>query len=217
MKRTFKIMLLSLLSTGAVIPARAQFLGGLFSQQATKEKLMAEQVAGYELYFSALKSGYQIAETGLNAAHELKGGTFSLHTAYFNSLEQVNPVVQNDPKGKAIAALQQQVASLFAGEISWQQKAGQLSPAELAYLKKVATNLIAKSNLDMDELTQVLTPGKLQLTDQQRLERLDHLYAAMQDKQAFAASFTAKCRKLATGRQQAKQQQEQLRKLYGIQ
>lgn len=198
-------------------PAKAQFLGGFFSQQSTKEKLMAEQIVGYETYLSALKGGYNIAEKGLNTAHDLKNGTFSLHTAYFNSLEQVNPVVQNNPKGKAITDMAQQVVSLFTAEITWQQKEKLLSPAELTYLQNVYAGLLKKCQDDLSELSDVLTPGKLQLTDQQRLDRLDKLYASMKDKYAFTGSFKAKCRKLAIGRQQAKQDREQLKKLYGIQ
>jgi len=197
--------------------ARAQFLGGFFSQQARKKKLMAEQIAGYQLYLNALTGGYHIAQAGLNTAHELKNGTFSLHTAYFNSLQQVNPVVKHNPKGKAIADLYARLNGQFDREMQWQQQRLQLSAAELANLQKVAANMKKLGEADMAELTDVLTPGKLQLTDEQRLARLDKLYAAMKDKAAFSASFTGKCRQLALARQRAKAEREQLRKLYGIQ
>ena len=68
----------------------------------------------------------------------------------------------------------------------------------------------------MSDLTQVLTPGKLQMTDHQRLERIDKLYASMQDKLAFAQSFTTKCRQMAGDRQRAKKNNDQLKALYGI-
>lgn len=208
---------LALLCTLSTSLAHAQFLGGFFSQQSQKKKLMAEQVAGLEVYLGAIKGGYRIAETGLNTAHDLKNGTFSLHSAYFNSLEQVSPVVQQNPKGKAIAELYQQLVSQFDSELRWQKQQGQFSAAEMTNLQKVADNLKKLAATDMAELTDVLTPGKLQLTDEQRLARLDKLYAAMKDKAAFTASFTGKCRQLATGRQRAKADREQLRKLYGIQ
>lgn len=197
--------------------AQAQVLGGFFSQQSQKEKLMAEQVVGVETYLSAVKGGYHIMETGLNAAHDLKGGTFGLHTAYFNSLEQVNPAIQNNPKAKAIADLHQQLLQAFVNELAWQKQQQALHADELTYLQKVADNLQKVSAADMSELNDVLTPGKLQLTDQQRLDRLDKLSAAMKDKAAFASSFTVKCRQLALTRQRAKADREQLRKLYGIQ
>jgi hypothetical protein len=212
-RRTVLWLLLLLVS----VTAQAQFLGGFFSQQGQKKKLMAEQVAGLQVYLGAISSGYHIAAAGLTTAQQLKNGTFSLHTAYFNSLEQVKPVIQHDPKGIAIAELCQQLNGQFAGELRWQKQAGQLSAAELANLQNVAANVQKLAAADMTELADVLTPGKLQLTDEQRLQRLDHLYAAMKDKAAFAASFTAKCRQLALSRKRAQADRETLRKLYGIQ
>jgi len=197
--------------------AQAQFLGGFFSQQSEQRKLMAEQIAQYEIYLSAIKTGYHITETGLKTAHELKNGTFNLHDAYFNSLEQVNPVIQNNPKGKAIADLDAQTLKLFSDEFTWQQQQKRLTASELTYFQKVQANIAAKCKLDMGELTDVLTTGKLQLTDAQRLDRLDKIYERMKDKFAFAGSFTSKCRKLANGRKNNRQDKYQLKQLYGIQ
>ncbi|MDB4921844.1 hypothetical protein [Mucilaginibacter sp.] len=216
MKRIKKTGLFFLFTSLTLMQVKAQFLGGFFSQQSQKEQLMAVQIADLEICLQAIKGGYRIAENGLSTAHELKNGTFGLHTAYFNSLWQVKPVVQNNLQGKAIAGLQQQIIHVFSGEISWQQQQKLLQPNELAYLQNVYDNIIAACKKDLDELTLVLTPGKLQLTDQQRLERLDHLYNAMKDKYAFTGYFTAKCRKLATGRLQAQREKQQLKKLYGI-
>src|SRR6202451_1556377 len=117
-----RIILLFSLTCAFLMQADAQFLGGFFSQQSHKEQLMAAQVAAYQLYLSELKSGYHIAENELNTAHEMKNGTFSLHVAYFNSLEQVNPAIQNNPKAKAIATMGQQIVSCFDQEIAFQQK-----------------------------------------------------------------------------------------------
>lgn len=191
--------------------------GGFFSQQSDKAKLMLAQIAAYETYLSSLKKAYQITGKGLTAAHELKGGTFQLHSDYFSSLSQVAPAVRDDPKGKAIAEMQAQLISQLDTEIRWQQEQKLLSTTEITYLRKVADNLRAKARLDMEELSEVLTPGKLQLSDAGRLQRLDRLYAAMKDKKAFAAYFTAKCRKLALGRQKEKQEKARMKELYGIQ
>lgn len=211
-----KIVLFFLFTSLVLTHANAQFLGGFFSQQVRKEKLMAEQVADLQLYLHVIKSGYNIAEKGLNAAHELKNGTFGLHRAYFSSFEQVNPVIQANPKAKSTYDLHQQIINVCNNEIKWQQKAQLLSPEEFSHLQRVYKNLLVESQHDLNELVQVLTPGTLQLTDSQRLERLDHLYDQMKDKQAFAGYFTAKCRKLALSRQQSQLDKDQLKKLYGI-
>jgi hypothetical protein len=217
MKTILKTILCFSLANFGYYSANAQFLGGFFSQQSQQRKLMAAQIAEYQTYLGALKTGYHITESGLKTAHDLKNGTFILHSDYITSLSQVNPVIQNNPKGKAIADLNNQTVALLPAEINWQQQQRILTPAEMGYLQKVRDNLTAKCKLDMDELLQVLTPGKLQLADAQRLARLDKLYNSMKDKYAFAGSFTSKCRKLALSRKQQTQDKGQLKKLYGIQ
>ncbi|WP_426582620.1 hypothetical protein [Mucilaginibacter sp. R-33] len=221
MKTVCKFLLIFFAGSLVFQSAKAQSLsfsfGDLFSQQSKLRRVMAEQIVQYEIYYSALKTGYRITENGLDLAHVLKDGTFSLHGAYFSSLEQVNPLIKNSAKGKAIADLDRQIRGMLAAEFSWQQQQKLLRAAEMAYFKKVRDNLLAKCQLDMDELLQVLTPGKLQLTDAQRLTRLDQLYESMKDKYAFAGSFAAKCRKLALGRKQNQEDKQQLKKLYGIQ
>jgi hypothetical protein len=210
-----QVILIFSLTCLLFVQARAQFVGGYFSQQSHQEELMMAQIAAYQLYLSEIKRGYHIAQSGLNTAHEFKNGTFWLHTAYFNSLEQVNPVIQQNPKAKAIAGMGQQVVSLFDQEIAFQQKQQMLNPSEQNYIKQVYQGLLQKCRADLSELSDVLPPGKLQLTDQQRLERVDHLYAAMQDKLAFSGAFTGKCHKLALSRQQAAKDRQTLKSLYG--
>jgi hypothetical protein len=182
----------------------AQGTGGFFDQQSSKTKLMLAQIAGYQTYLHEIKTGYNITGSGLSTVHDLKGGTFDLHTAYFNSLQQVNPAIKNNAKAKACADLQQQIMTLFTAEIARQQKQQILTTGEIAYIKAVYQNLLGKCKTDMGELNDVLTPGKLQMTDHQRLERIDHVYAAMQDKQAFSSSFTSHCRQMANDRKKAK-------------
>lgn len=212
---TLRSLLIFFLTSTGCFQARAQLLGGFFSQQSRKEELMTAQIAAYQLYLTELRSGIDIARTGLSTAYKLKNGTLDLHTAYFNSLWQANPAIQNNAKAKAIAGLEQQITNEFDQEIAFQKKTNRLTPPEQSYIRQVYQNLVAKCNLDLSELRDVLTPGKLQLTDQQRLERIDGLYAAMQDKLAFTGAFTAKCHQLALGRQQAAKDREVLKKLYG--
>lgn len=211
------LLLPSLITSLCTMPAHAQFLGSFFSQQSTKKKLMAEQVAGYQLYLGAIKTAYGIADQGWTAAHNLKNGTFGLHSSYFSSLEQVPEAVKKDPKARAVDSLYRGACSLFANEKQWQKENKLLSAAEQDYLAKVSDNLASKSQPDLDELTQLLTPGKLQLTDAERLSRLDKLYERMKSRYAFAGAFTAKCRKLALNRQREQQDKTQMKKLYGLQ
>lgn len=211
-----KISLLLLLTSLHMANTFAQGTGGFFNQQSSRIKLMLAQIAGYETFLRSLKSGYRISENGLNTLHEMKGGTFNLHTAYFTSLQQVSTAVQSDPKGKAMAGMEQQVNTVFINELAWQQQQKILTVPEINYIRQVYQSLMKKCQQDMSDLSEVLTPGKLQMTDHQRLERIDQLYASMQDKLSFAQSFTARCRQMANDRQRTKKNNDQLKRLYGI-
>lgn len=225
MKRIFFILrqssaqrslLIFFLTSTTYFQASAQLLGGFFSQQSHKEQLMLEQIAACQLYLSELKGGIHIVEAGLHGAYDQKNGILDLHTAYFNSLQQISAGVRNNPKAKAMTGMRQQIAEEFDQEIAFQQKTNMLSRAELDYIRQVYQNLLTKCSEDLSELHDVLTPGKLELNDGQRLERIDHLYAAMQDKLAFTGSFTSKSHGLALWRLQAAKDREVLRKLYGV-
>src|SRR4051812_29496859 len=133
MKTVITTILFFFLTSRLCFRAQAQFLGGFFSQQSQQRKLMAAQIAEYETYLGELKTGYHITESGLKTAHDLKNGTFTLHSDYISSLSQVNPMIHNNPKGKAIADLYNQTLALLATEISWQQLQKILTPTELGY------------------------------------------------------------------------------------
>ena len=208
--------LLFLFISGTLMQAKAQILGGFFSQQAKKEKLLTEQIAELNIHQSLLARGYDIKDEGLKAAHTLKDQSFGLHTAYFTSLSQVNRAVLKNPKVKAIYEFQQRMAGTLKMELNWQQKEEQLSREEIIYFSRVYNNLLAESQQDLSELADLLTNGKLQLTDQQRLTRLDYLYNTMKDKNSFAGYFTGQCRKLAISRKQGSKDKSEIKKLYGI-
>lgn len=208
-------LLVFCLTGSACFEAHGQLLGGIFDQQSRKKELMVAQIAAYQLYRIELGGGTNIAQSGLKRACDLKSGTLGLHTGYFNSLKQVAPVIQKDPKVRAIAGMEQQIIEEFDSEIAFQQKINVLTAAEQSYIRQVYQNLLKACKADLSELRDILGQGKLQLTDEQRLERAGSLHASMQDKLAFAGVFTARCHKLALGRQQAAKDRQTLRKLYG--
>ena len=211
-----KPILIAIFLTGYSLFASGQSVGGFFNQQASKQKIMLEQIAGLQARLHLIKTGNNIDETGLNTAEVVKGQTFDLHATYYNSLLQVNPAVGSNPKVKGIAELQQQIMLVINREISWQARKKALTAAEQNDIRAAYADLLQKCKENRDELTLVLTPGKLAMTDYQRLERIDHINASMQEKYNITRSFVAKCRKVAIDRLTERQEDEQLKKLYEL-
>jgi hypothetical protein len=194
---------------------KAQGIFGFFSQQAKKKKLMMAQVAALTIYSDQQATGYAISRDGLRNAQTQKGGEYSDHEQYYASLEQVSPAISPAEKKKKLLDLQARINAAFNDELGWQQKYRALRKDEMDYLVRVACGIRRQCDADMTEMNELLTPGKLKLTDAERLDRLDRLLAVMKDKSAFTLSITGKCRQLAQVRMGQVKDQEQLKKLYG--
>lgn len=196
-------------------PGRAQGLLGFFHQQANKKKLMLAQVAALTVFDHQHAIGYAIDDHGLTDAGGNKGAELAAHQHYYASLSQVRPIIFADAKKKVLHDDQARIGAAFTGEISWQRKHRGLTSKEFSYLNRVAEDIRQRCAADVAEMQAVATPGRLKMTDAERLDRLDRLAAVMEDKYAFTMSFTGKCRKLALARMAERQDQDVVRKLYG--
>jgi hypothetical protein len=194
----------------------AQGIGSIFTQQDDKDKTMLQQIALQETYLSEIKTGYKDTQNGLNTANELKTGSFNLNQNYFNSLSQVSPAVKNNPKIKLIATYQQQITGSFDAEITWQKQQAILATDEISYIQQVYSNLLSACNNDLNELSIVITPGKAQMKDEERINHIDAIYNSTSDKYKFSISFIQNAHACALGRQSGKQQSQTIKKLYDI-
>lgn len=202
------ILFITLLSGS--VPVMAQ-------QQAKKRGIIMEQIAGLAIYGKSVAKGYEIARDGLQTAHSFKDGSFNLHEAFIDSLGAVSSYVGDNPKVKEIPKIYQRIKNAFDRELSWQQAEAIMSATEITYLKKVRDNLLSGCNDNLVELKQVTQNGQLQMTDAERMDRIDKLYADMQDKNAFATAYISKTHSLTIARKQDRQERQRLKKWYGIQ
>src|SRR4051812_44098662 len=102
MKKTILLLLLAL----SVRTAGAQ---SIFSQNTGYLKNMVAQLAALKVYGSYVQKGYKIAKTGLGTIQKFRGGEFSLHRFYFDSLKTVNPRVKRYSKVGQIISMQAEV------------------------------------------------------------------------------------------------------------
>jgi len=211
-----KIWLAGMFLMAGYLNSQAQGLLGIFHQQADKKKLMAAQVAALLVYGRESAEGYAVNDSGLTAAHTRKGAELDAHSTYYASLSQVNQSVGATQKKKDILGMQSYIQTALSKEISWQQKHQGLRTNEMAQLQQLSKDMRDKTSADIAEMQEVITPGKLKLSDAERLDRLDRIAAAMYDKYAYTRSFVRQCRQLASERAAAAQDREQVRKLYGL-
>lgn len=212
MKKLFVIILLNTLSMGA----KAQILGGFFNQGSTQKKYLLQQIAALQVYIGYAQKGYSIAKQGLNTISNIKHGEFNLHTNYYNSLKTVNPSIKGYAKVTAIIALQVRIVKVYKNASGQIQQSGAFTSNETTYLNGVFARLMDDCNKTIDELIDVVTSNKLEMKDDERLKRIDDLYADMQGKYTFVQAFSNEAKMLGVSRTREQNDIETRRAINGI-
>lgn len=176
--------------------AKAQTWSEWFSQKKTQQKYLIEQVAVLKLYAGYLKKGYEIGRSGLGVIKDASKGELDLHGAFFNSLKSVSPAIKNNIKVAEMLQMQIEVSRIFAA-IS---KTPSLEKAHQAYIALVRVELLSDCLADLEGLLLVITSGKFEMTDDERLLRIDELHQRMEDKRNFAFSFAGSVNRLGAER-----------------
>lgn len=185
MKKLIILLMLNFFFTGV----QAQTFNELFRQKKTQKKYLIKQIAALKIYLKAVKKGYSIAKEGLTAIGDIKDGDLNLHTAYFNSLENVNPKIAGHEKVEDIVSLQKAIVKTYKHFYSQVEECGAFNQEEIDYVYRVYQRLLDDCTNTIDELIAITTSGKLEMKDNERLLRIDALYLDMRDKCTFAQSF----------------------------
>ena len=190
-------MLLMLVNAIAMAGKGQSFsFSDLFNQAGKQKQYYLQQIAAYEAFESELKMGYNVIQHGLTGIAVINTAELNAHGAYYQSLQQVSQAVKSNPKVQDIMTLQSAIIKSFSASFPG------LSTEEQSYIRLVQTDLLNACNEDMTALQNLLAPGTLQLTDDQRLSRLNRIHAAMLDKYEFCQSFCNSVRLLQFQKQQ---------------
>ena len=194
----------------------ASFVG--HSQQKKKQiKRMLEQIAANKIYIDYLQKGYSIAHSGLQTIQKIKKGDYSLHFNFFDSLQKVNPRIKTWSKVADIISLQLRIVTNAGQTVREIKEIHQFTDAELEYCKKVFDNLLDDCVQNIDELVMIITDGKVVMTDNERIKRLERLYSDMQDKYSFSCSFSNEMGILSAQRLSEQLQINLSKKITGLQ
>ncbi|EHQ26173.1 hypothetical protein [Mucilaginibacter paludis] len=167
--------------------SRAQTFAEWFKQTSTQKKYLLQQIAALQVYTGFLEKGYTIAKSGLGTIKDITSGEFDLHSLYISSLKRVNPVIRNDKRVDRILSMQTELLKRF-NELDGLDVLPADNKSYIGSVKQTITDLCRK---DLDELELVIISGKLEMTDDERLERLGKVYESTLDKYAFTQQFTA--------------------------
>lgn len=173
---------------------------------------MVAQIEALNAFEASLRQGYNMLHSEWTMISNWKNGEFNLHQNYYASLSKVNPVVKSSLD---LSVIQSQQLSIISQFNSITNVSG-LTTDEQSYVHAVAKNTLSQCNSDMDELQKVLQNGTLQMSDDDRIKRVNQLAASIQDKYLFTCYFITQVKLLTLSRLQEADQLQTERGLYGI-
>lgn len=186
------------------------------SQEVQQLLLNVEKLAQFKQILSDMKKGYQIVSTGYLTIKNLSQGNFSLHKRFLDGLMTVSPTVKKYKRIADIISNQIVIVKEYKNAFDRFKQDGNFNPGEIEYLGKVYSNLFKQSLKDVDELMIIITDSKLRMSDDERLEAIDGIYANIQDKVLFMRNFNDNTTILAVQRAREKNDAVTLQKIYGI-
>ena len=214
---------LIVLITGMILStaAPAQTWNEWFKQKKTQRRYLAKQIALLEVYLGYLKKGYEIADKGLTTIHNIKNGDFNLHRDFFGSLKSVNPHISNSAKVADIIAFQVSIVRGIRKVNNFCKNNEYFTAEEIRYVTRVYHNILFLCDASVSELLTIIRSGKTethshQMTDDERLARVDRIYDTVLEKHAFVKSFNEDIRLIAAERKRQARDIEFLDKQYDL-
>lgn len=213
MKKIHTITLILLLFSAA---ASAQTWGEWFNQKSTQRKYLIQQIAALKVYTEFLRKGYTVVKDGTGLIRDIKNGDFNLHKDYFGGLKTVNPAIKRYDKVEDIVVMHALMLQERQATLATAADSKRFSSEEIRALLKLYAALSDEAGKDLDELLMVAEDGTLELSDDERIKRIEQLYTRMQTKLIFQRKLNKNIIAISNGRKRQSEDHEIMKALMGI-
>lgn len=214
MKKGMTTLIIILLA-GHLAASAQGLIGSIFNQNRTQDDYMIQQIAALRMYQSYLQKGYKIVKDGSSTISGFKNGSLLQHTAHFDSLKNVSSGIRHYARIQDIIGMDKAMLESYPEVYPKLSAANALTATQLAGYRQLYNNLTSKASTDMDELQVVITNGKVQMTDDERIGKIDRLYYDMQRLYASVTQLNNQSLALAAQRQREAKDRAAMRSLYG--
>lgn len=182
-QKTGVLMVLILcLSAGSV---RAQSITQLIEQLTLDTQKLAE----LKTILKDMEAGYQVLDKGYTNIRDIVKGNFSLHKAFLDGLLAVSSPVRHYYKVTAILDNEKSIVMESRNANRCWIASGLFTPGELEYIGQLYGALSDKGNRCLDRLTMVVTSDALRMSDAERMEAIDRIYADVTEQLAGMRRF----------------------------
>ncbi|WP_460692213.1 hypothetical protein [Mucilaginibacter puniceus] len=211
----YRVWIRVIILTGCLLTTaqiKGQTFAEWFKQKSTQKKYLLQQIEALQVYSGYLRKGYAIAKGGLGTISGSLLAENGLHGSYYTELKRVNPVVANNSDVKEIIQWQ---ADIIKISNNWSRING-LNSGEIQYLGSVRRTLLTDCEQLINTLQNVVSDGKMEMSDADRLKLIQRLHSEMQSNYRFAGGFSAQAKSYAAQRLQQQTDNQFLGKTYGI-
>lgn len=190
--------LLLLLFTATATSVKAQ------STEIQQLLLNVEKLSQLKNILADMKKGYVVVTNGYNTVRNISQGNFQLHEVFLDGLMLVNPEIKKYRRVADIITYQKDIISEYKSAFNRFKASNNFSLQEIDYLGNVYKQLFQQSINNIDELATIITSSKLRMSDDERLQAIDRIFADTQDKLMFLRSFNKEASILNLQRQKEK-------------
>ena len=162
--------------------------------------LNVEKLSQFKAILQNMYDGYKVLNKGYTTIKDISEGNFSLHKAFLDALLEVSPAVRKYKRISDIIGYQIRLVKEYKAAFNEFKNGDTFTPEEIEYLSKVYANLFKESVESLDELMVVITSGRLRMSDDERLEAIDRIYASVEDQFSFLKEFNGNTAMLALQR-----------------
>lgn len=208
--KAFIYSLLLMVTTSVAMQANAQ------STEVQQLLLNVEKLSQLKNILTDMKKGYVVVTNGYNTVKNISQGNFSLHEVFLDGLMLVNPEIRKYKRVGDIISYQKNILSEYKSAFNRFKSSENFNPQEIEYLGKVYQQLFRQSLDNLDELATVITSSKLRMSDDERLQAIDRIFADTQDKLVFLRSFNKEASILSLQRQKEKADLKSARQYYNL-
>ncbi len=204
-------------------PANAQFvIGEVIKLTVTKViKAIDLKVQRMQNKTIWLQNAQKVIENQMSKTKltEISGWTEQekqLYSNYYTELGKIKSAIANYQRIKDITIKQAALVSEYKQAWSLFRQDSHFNPQELSYMQQVYSGILDASVKNLDEIMLVVSPSKTQMTDEQRLELINHASDHLDENYNDLHQFNNQGIQLSLQRSKDLNDTQSIKKLYGI-
>jgi DNA repair ATPase RecN len=194
------------------------FSGGVSAQSHEAKQLLldVQKLAQLKSILTDMKKGFQILSGGYTSIKNISEGNFNLHQLFLNSLLEVSPTVKKYKRISDIINAQINLVTAYKNALKQIKDSGEFTSTEVNYISHVYSNLFNQSLQNLDDLANVITAGKLRMSDDERLGAIDDVWKGVSDQLDFLRHFISQTKILALQRAKDQDDISRMNQLFNV-